>query len=86
MSFAYFFLIMTGYYLLKPLRATLIAMDLGAGTLPGLNLVLLPTILLVVGIYDRILDSFPRRLVMPCLALNLAIHPLIFRYFRVYIK
>lgn len=85
-SFAYFFLLLCAYYLLRPVRDAL-AVEAGPQALQKLFTVTFVVMLLLVPVFGWLCARYPRRTVLPVVygffALNLAgfalhMHPLVF--------
>lgn len=78
-SFLYFFLLMMSYYTLKPVRTSLFVSHARLEDLPWMHLIVLPSALVGVALYDGLMGILSRRVVVPASSLFFAANLVIFR-------
>lgn len=76
-SFAYFFCVLSSYYILRPVREAM-AVESGAGTIPYLFLGTFVTTLIVTPVFGWIASRYPRRAFLPWIYLFFISNILIF--------
>ncbi|MDJ0940813.1 MAG: MFS transporter [Woeseiaceae bacterium] len=77
LSFAYFFCVLSSYYVLRPIRETM-AVGSGPNTIPWLFMGTFVTMLLATPIFGWIASRFPRRVFLPWVYLFFVANILIF--------
>ncbi len=66
LSFSYFFLLLSAYYILRPVRDGLVAL-LGTEELKNLNLVVFATMLAITPLFGALMARIPRRTLLPAI-------------------
>lgn len=79
--FSNFYLIITAYYIAKPIRGALVVSELGAKSLPYIWIATAVLLAFFVGVYGKLIDRFSRKWLVTVTTLFFIASLLVIRYF-----